>query len=40
MTIPSGLFSIMLWGALAIVAAAAIYLLAVMVREWRSGSLW
>jgi len=39
-TIPAWLFSAALWGALLIVAAAAVYLLVVLAAEWRDGRLW
>lgn len=40
LTIPQDLFVVALWAALAAVATAALYLLVVLVREWRRGELW
>lgn len=40
MTVPAWLFTAMLWGALAVVALAALFLFIVLLREWRDGSLW
>jgi len=40
MTIPGSLFSVLLWGALIVVALAALYLLVVLIGEWRRGELW
>jgi hypothetical protein len=40
MIIPAPVFSFALWAALGVVAVAATYLLVVLVREWRDGSLW
>ena len=40
MTLPGWLFEALLWGALLVVAATAVFLLAVLVREWRDGTLW
>jgi hypothetical protein len=38
--IPEVVFSVGLWAAYAFVAVGALYLLAVLVREWRAGTLW
>jgi hypothetical protein len=38
--IPETVFVVMLWAALVIIAGGAVYLLAVMIREWRDGNLW
>jgi len=38
--IPETLFAMGLWIAYALVAVGAIYLLAVLAREWRAGNLW
>lgn len=38
--IPSGIFTLGLWAAYAFVAVGAGYLLTVLVREWRAGTLW
>jgi hypothetical protein len=40
MTIPAWLFSTALWAALVVVGAAAVFLLVMLVREWKDGSLW
>lgn len=40
MIVPASVFSFALWAALSVVAVAAIYLLVVLVREWRDGTLW
>lgn len=40
MQIPRVVFEIGLWAAAGVVAAAALYLLVVLVREWRDGQLW
>jgi hypothetical protein len=40
MTIAGSLFSVLLWGALVVVALAALYLLAVLIREWLRGEIW
>lgn len=38
--IDSTLFAILVWAALAVVGGGAIYLLVVLVSEWRRGRLW
>lgn len=38
--IPEIVFTIMLWAAVVIIAGGAVYLLAVMIREWKDGNLW
>lgn len=38
--IPVAVFEAGLWAAYALVAAGALYLLTVLVREWRTGKLW
>ena len=40
MMVPAEVFSALLWGALGVVALAAVYLLVVLVREWLAGELW
>ena len=40
MQVPQLLFEVALWSALAVVGAGAVYLLVVLVREWRRGELW
>lgn len=40
MSIPAWLFSAALWGALAVVALAAVFLVVVLAREWCDGKLW
>ena len=40
MTVPAWLFGGMLWAALVVVASAAVYLLVVLVREMKDGTLW
>jgi hypothetical protein len=40
MMIPVAVFSIALWLALGCVGAAAIYLLIVLLGEWKRGELW
>lgn len=40
MIIPAWLFSILLWLALAVIAAGTGYLIAVLIAEWRRGALW
>lgn len=40
MRIPGTVFDGMLWLALVGVALGAVYLLVVLVKEWRSGQLW
>lgn len=40
MQIPEYAFSAGLWIAVALVAAGAVYLVVVLVREWRNDSLW
>lgn len=40
MQIPLIAFEAGLWIALSLVAAGAVYLLVVLLREWRSDSLW
>ena len=40
MIVPAWMFSLALWSSLFVVAAAAVYLLVVLVREWRDGRLW
>ena len=40
MRIPGAVFDGMLWLALVGVALGAVYLLVVLVKEWRSGQLW
>jgi hypothetical protein len=38
--IPQWLFSTMIWAAVGAVGAGALYLVLVLVREWRQGNLW
>lgn len=38
--IPSGVFAVGLWAAYFFVGVAALYLITVLVREWRAGKLW
>ena len=40
MQLPAWLFSLALWAALGVVAAGAVYLLVVLVVEWRREELW
>ena len=40
MIIHEGIFSAALWLAVAIVACGAVFLLVMLVREWRQGRLW
>jgi hypothetical protein len=40
MTIPQEIFSALLWGAVLCVAGASVYLLIVLVRDWRTRNLW
>jgi len=40
MTIPAWLFEIAIWAAIGGVAIGAVFLLAMVIREWRSGRLW
>jgi hypothetical protein len=40
MQVPAFIFDGMLWSALVGVALGAVYLLVVLVREWKSGQLW
>ena len=40
MQIPLSVFTAGLWLALMGVAAGALYLLVILIREWRSDSLW
>jgi len=40
MTISSTLLAIAIWTAIAGVAAGAIYLVWILIDEWRRGSLW
>jgi len=40
MIVPSALFSFALWLALGGVAAGAVYLVVVLVREWLAKELW
>lgn len=38
--VPEALFTVALWGSLGGVSLGAVYLLVVLVREWRDGDLW
>jgi len=38
--LPEPLFTLMIWAAVVAVAAGALYLLWVLIREWRQGNLW
>ncbi len=40
MTLPATVFVLALWAAIAAVALAAAFLVVVLIREWRDGSLW
>ena len=40
MQVPQMVFDAGLWFAIAAVTAGAVYLLIVLVREWRRGELW
>jgi hypothetical protein len=38
--IPTALFGLALWGAYLLVGAGALFLLAMLVKEWRKNELW
>lgn len=40
MTIPMLLFQVILWLALVAIAGGVVYLLVLLVDEWRRGNLW
>ena len=40
MQVPQLVFEVGLWAALAAVGAGAVYLIVVLVREWRRKELW
>jgi len=40
MTIPAWLFEVVIWASVIGVAIGALFLLAILIREWRAGRLW
>ncbi|MEQ8274995.1 MAG: hypothetical protein RMA76_21010 [Deltaproteobacteria bacterium] len=38
--VPEGLLTIALWAAVALSSVSTLFLLVVLVREWKDGTLW